>query len=180
MLIISGKTCFSFILSSFDKTHDRSLKSIQGFWIFFLFGCFLSTIWSCSKVCQTGYANPNCSIEIRAPYENLYYTVTESMNHDSAYSYSAAIISSQTGPFALQLTNVANGLFVNNVNAQVSITGDSLTIARQAPDTNARYIQGLGTLSNNVLTINFTISYPDSIPVLHTQTDSFLSVWIHP
>jgi len=156
------------------------LKGIRSICIFSLFACFLPTIMSCSRVCQAGYANPNCSIEIRAAYENLYYQVTENKDHDSADTYSATIISSPAGPFALQMTNVANGSFVNNVNALVSITGDSLTIALQAPDTNARYIQGLGTLSNNVLTINYTISYQDSTPVIHTQTDSFLSIWVHP
>ena len=157
------------------------MKKIQVFCHFIMLAGSLSALWSCSKACQAGYANPNCSIEIRAPYENLYYTVTESEDQDSAYTYSATIISSPAGPFALQLTNVANGVFfVNNVNGLVSITGDSLTIARQNPDTNANYIQGLGTLYNNVLTLNFTISHPDSLPFIHTQTDTFQSIWIHP
>jgi hypothetical protein len=158
------------------------LEKIKVFCLSILLAGSLSALWSCSRACQAGYANPNCSVEIRAQYENLNYTVTESKNHDSAYyMYSAAIISSPAGPFALQMTNVANSFyFVNNVNGIVSITGDTLAIARQAPDTNARYIQGLGTMSNNVLTIYYTISYPDSLPVIHTQTDSFLSIWVHP
>ena len=138
------------------------------------------TILSCSRVCQLGYANPNCSVELRAQYENLNYVVTESKNHDSAYTYPATIITSTAGPFALRLTNVANNFFVNNVLGQVSMSGDSLVINNQAPDSNARYIKGLGTLSNNVLTLNYTIYYPDSLPVIHTQTDSFLSIWVHP
>jgi len=135
---------------------------------------------SCNKACQAGYANPNCTIEIRAPYENLNYTVTESKNGDSAYTYSATIISSSAGPFAVQLTNVANGFFANNVTGVVSITGDTLTIARQSPDTNANYIQGLGTLSLSTLSLSFSISYPDSQPYIHRQTDTFQSVWVHP
>ena len=156
------------------------MKRILRFCIFILLGYSLTTFLSCSRVCQSGYANPNCSVELRALYENLNYTVTESKNHDSAYNYSATIITSTAGPFALQMTNVANGFFVNNVKGQVSISGDSLVITRQAPDTGARYIQGLGTLTNNVLTLNYTISYLDSLPVIHIQTDSFLSIWVHP
>ena len=158
----------------------HKLERIKSFGIFLLIAYFLTGILSCSRVCQKGYANPNCSVEIRAVYENLNYSVTESKNHDSAYNYSASIISSSSGPFALQLTHVSSGFFVNNVQGQVSMGGDSLTIISQAPDTNARYIKGIGTLSNNVLTLYYTLSYPDSLPVAHIQTDSFLSIWIHP
>jgi hypothetical protein len=137
----------------------------------------LSGIAACKKTCQTGYEDPGCSIETRAEFENLNYTVTESMNGDSAYSYPATIIAG-AGPLQILLTGVGNGAIVNNVTGIVS--SDTLTIARQAPDSNAHYIQGSGILSGNQLTINYTITYPDSLPVLHTQVDQYYSQWVHP
>jgi hypothetical protein len=140
--------------------------------------CLLG-LGACSKVCQIGYENPNCSVETRAQYENVNYTVTESKNGDSAYTYSATIVSSPLGPLKVQLSNVANNFFINNVTASVTAT-DTLTIAYQAPDSNSRYIQGIGVLTGSTLALNYVITYPDSLPVLHTQTDYYQSVWVHP
>ena len=139
----------------------------------------LLLLGSCNKACQTGYENPNCSIEIRNQFENVNYTVTESKNGDSAYTYAATIVSSPAGILKVQLTNMANNFFVNNVTASVN-SGDTLTIPSQAPDSNGRYILGLGILSANTLYISYAITYPDSLPVLHTQTDYYQSTWVHP
>ena len=138
----------------------------------------LLAISSCSKVCQTGYENPNCSVETRAQFENLYYTVSESRNGDSIYTYPATIIASPAGILKILMTNVGNGAFVNNVLAVVN--ADTLTIPYQAPDSNAHYITGGGIISGSVLLISYTISYPDSVPVPHTQTDGYQSQWVHP
>jgi hypothetical protein len=138
----------------------------------------LICIGACKKTCQTGYENPNCSIETRAEFENLNYTVTESMNGDSAYTYPATIIASPNGILRVLLTGVGAGAIVNNVAGIVDST--TLTIPRQAPDSNAHYIQGSGSLNGNTLTINYTITYTDSLPVLHTQADYYYSQWVHP
>jgi len=143
-----------------------------------LLGTILLLISSCSKVCQTGYANPNCATEIRAQFENLYYTVSESKNQDSIYTYSATIIASPASILKVLMTNVGNGAFVNNV---IAVTNaDTLTIPYQAPDSNAHYITGSGIISGSVLVLYYTITYPDSVPSPHTQTDSYQSQWVHP
>lgn len=154
------------------------LKNKASLCICALFCTVLLVFSSCSKVCQTGYANPNCSTEIRAQFENLYYTVTESKNQDSAYTYSATIIASPSGVLKVLMTNVGNGAFVNNVVAVAN--ADTLTIPYQAPDSNAHYIVGGGIISGNVLLLTYTITYPDSVPTPHTQTDSYQSQWVHP
>ena len=153
------------------------LKNKLSFCICILLGILL-LISSCSKVCQTGYANPNCSTEIRAQFENLYYTVSESKNQDSIYTYSATIIASPRSILDVQLSNVGNGTFVNNVTAVVN--ADTLTIPYQQPDSNAHYIQGSGIISGSILQLTFYITYPDSVPVYHTQTDAYQSQWVHP
>jgi hypothetical protein len=146
--------------------------------LYLILAATLLPLLSCNKACQAGYENPNCSIEVRAQFENLYYTVTESRNQDSAYSYSATIIASPGDIRKVLLSNVANGLFVNNV---VGITSsDTLTIAYQSPDSNGRSIQGRGILSLNVMKISYIVSYTDSLPAVHTQNDIYQSVWIHP
>jgi hypothetical protein len=132
---------------------------------------------ACKKTCQPGYENPNCSVEIRAQFENLNYTVTESKNSDSATSYPAGIIAG-ANILQVQLTNVGNGAIVHNVVGNV--TADTLIIPNQAPDTNAHYIQGIGILSGNTLYLSYTITYPDSQPFLHTQTDYYQGQWVHP
>ena len=136
----------------------------------------LFTLGSCNKTCQTGYENPNCSIEIRNQFENVNYTVTESKNGDSAYTYSATIVSSPASILQVQLTNMANNFFVNNVTATVS--NDTLTIPYQTPDSNARYIIGLGILSGNTVYINYAITYPTRSH--RRQTDYYQSTWVHP
>jgi hypothetical protein len=134
---------------------------------------------SCNKACQAGYVNPNCSVEVRAQFENLYYTATEERNQDTpAYTYSATIIASPRNPLGVLMGNVANGFFVNYVYASTS--NDTLTIPYQAPDTNGRYIQGLGIISGSVLTLSYAVTYPDSTPVIHSQTDYYYSSWVHP
>ena len=138
----------------------------------------LFALGACNKACQVGYENPNCSVEIRNQFENENYTVTESKNGDSAYTYAATIVSSPAGILQVQLTNMANNFFVNNVRA--SVNNDTLTIPNQAPDSNGRYVLGQGVLSGNTLFLNYAITYPDSLPVLHTQTDYYQSVWVHP
>lgn len=153
------------------------MKNISIMTISALAFCLLG-LCACNKACQTGYENPNCSVEVRAQFENLYYTATESKNQDSAYTYSATILASPSDIRKVLLTNVANGFFINNVSAITN--SDTLTIPYQCPDTNARYIQGTGILSGNVLSMYFTVTYPDSIPILHTQTDLYQSVWVHP
>ena len=134
-------------------------------------------ISGCNKTCQTGYENPNCSIETRAEFESLSYAATESRNQDSAYSYPATIIPYPPDIRKVMLTNRARGAFAHNVIG--SVVSDTLTIAYQNPDSNGTYIQGTGILTANVLNINYLISYPDSLPILHTQTDIYQSVWIH-
>jgi hypothetical protein len=141
--------------------------------------CLLALLLAaCNKTCQTGYENPNCSVEVRAQFENLNYTATESRNGDSAYTYTATIIADPKNIRNVLLSHVANGVFVNNVTASTS--ADTLIIPYQSPDTNRFYIQGLGLLNGNVLSISFAVSYPDSVPVLHTQTDFYQSIWTHP
>lgn len=138
--------------------------------------CLLG-ILSCHKTCQTGYENPNCSIETRAQFESLTYTATESRNLDSAYSYPATIIPHPTDIRKVMLTNMANGVFAHNVVG--SVVSDTLTIAYQSPDTNGHYIQGIGILSSNLLNLNYVVTYTDSLPVIHLQTDVYQSTWIH-
>jgi hypothetical protein len=138
----------------------------------------IMSVLGCNKACQTGYENPNCSVEVRAQFENVAYAVTESRNLDSPYVYTASILADPRDIRKILLTNVANGFFIHNVSAVTN--ADTMTIAYQSPDTNARYIQGSGILSANVLTISYMVTYPDSNPVLHTQTDYYQSVWVHP
>ena len=146
--------------------------------IFVIVVASLCMLCACKKTCQTGYENPNCSVEIRNQFENENYTVTESKNGDSAYSYAATIVSSPANILQVRLTNMGNNFFVNNVTAVVN--SDTLTIPNQAPDSNGRYVLGQGVLSGNTLFLNYAITYPDSLPVLHTQTDYYQSVWVHP
>jgi hypothetical protein len=104
--------------------------------------------------------------------------VSESKNGDSVYTYSATIIASPSNILKVLMTNVGNGAFVNNV---VAITNaDTLTIPYQAPDSNAHYITGSGIISGSMLVLNYTITYPDSVPAPHIQTDGYQSQWVHP
>lgn len=137
----------------------------------------MSGLLSCSKACQQGYLNPDCSIEERAQFESLSYTATESENGDSAYTYATTIIASPASIYQVQLTTVANGYFTNYVVANVDTT--SLTIPNQAPDSNGHYISGYGTLNGNTLTLMYTISYPLHPPFHYVQTNYYSSVWVH-
>lgn len=164
-------------MTGFERK-TMALKKILLISSYLAFACLMVSIYACKKTCQTGYENPNCSIEVRAEFENVAYTVTESRNQDSAYSYSASILAAPNDIRKILLTNVANGFFINSVSALT--TSDTMTIAYQSPDTNGRYIQGAGILSGNAITIYYTVTYPDSNPVLHTQADYYQSIWVHP
>lgn len=155
------------------------MKKTVGIYVATAISCLLISIHSCSTACQQGYINPDCNVQIRAPFENLNYTATESKNSDTNYTYPATIIASQN-ILQVQLTNVANGFFANNVTGTVSLNGDTLTIANQNPDGNSNFIAGKGVLSGNTLSLVYTISYTDSVPYIHPQTDVYVSSWVHP
>jgi hypothetical protein len=138
--------------------------------------CLLPAL-SCKKTCQPGYEDPDCSVEIRAQFESLYYTATESMNGDSAYTYAATILPNPANAYQVLLTNVANSAyFANNVAATAS--NDTLTIAYQNPDTTAVYISGMGTISGNVLTLYYVIYVPN-LAGTGLIRNQYASVWVH-
>ncbi|HMR42642.1 MAG TPA: hypothetical protein PKC40_02350, partial [Saprospiraceae bacterium] len=71
--------------------------------------------------------------------------------------------------------SIANfwGLFTNAVSATIS--GDTITIARQEPDGDGYFVEGTGTFSNGQ--INWTFKVTEEAGGVVITTDNCTSVW---
>jgi len=104
-------------------------------------------------VCDTGYEGVDCGTESRAKFFGV-YTVSDSctITGNSAYTVN---ISAGTQIDQVLISNFW-GAFAHAVEATVS--GSSITIPSQEPDSDNFFVQGSGTISGNVLTMNYTVT----------------------
>lgn len=97
------------------------------------------------------------------------YLVSEDCSASPAASYSVTI--SANGETDVKLTNVWN-LFVATVNATVDC--ETITIARQEPDSDGFFVEGSGTIekSGGNVTINLTYTVTDETDPANIKTDN--------
>ena len=97
------------------------------------------------------------------------YVVTEDCSASPAASYPVVITAN--GETDVKITNVW-GLFGNAVNA--SIDCETITIARQEPDSDKFFVEGSGTIekSGGNITINITYTVTDETDPISILTDN--------
>jgi hypothetical protein len=108
-------------------------------------------------ICDFGYekdAANLCNIEQRAKFLGG-YDVADSCSTSGISSYTTAIAA---GTVAINSVEISNfwAHFSNPVIATVS--GNTITIARQQPDGGNYFVEGMGTINGNTLTFTYTIT----------------------
>lgn len=108
-------------------------------------------------ICETGYEQNTdglCNTEVRAKFLGT-WTVSEDCTQSAPSSYTTSVTISSGAILEVKITNMW-GAFANQVTATVS--GSTITIARQAPDSDSYYIEGSGTISGSTITMNYTVT----------------------
>jgi len=110
-----------------------------------------------SCVCNAGYeqdAAGLCNTEQRAKFLGS-YVVDDNCSSSGVTTYNTTIVTSTAGVTEVRLTNFW-GEFTNAVVATVS--GSTITIARQEPSGDGFFVEGSGTISGNTITWTYTIT----------------------
>lgn len=110
-----------------------------------------------SCVCNTGYEQDStglCNTLQRAKFLGS-FAVIDSCSNTGTASYNCSITANSTDVVSVNITNFW-GTFTNAVVATVS--GNTITIARQKPDVQDFYVVGTGTISGTVITFSYTIT----------------------
>jgi hypothetical protein len=108
-------------------------------------------------VCNTGYeadAAGLCNTLQRAKFLGS-FAVSDSCSNSGTASYTCPITANTGDISTVNITNFW-GTFTNAVTATVS--GNTITIARQQPDNDNFYVVGTGTISGTVITFSYTIT----------------------
>lgn len=118
----------------------------------------LTIVSSCTKTCDEGFEGDKCDTEIRAKFIDN-YDVSESKNSNAPYSYTTSITTSSANVLQVNISELGGNFFNSSVKATVD--GTSLTIASQDPDSDGYTIAGSGTISNNTVSLTYTITGED-------------------
>lgn len=127
-------------------------------------------------ICATGYEGDSCSVVSRLKFLNnaatATYAAVETGSSSGSSTYALTI-----GPSSASIEKVlignAWGSFVNTVVATVS--GSTITIARQQPDNDNYYIEGTGTISGSVITVSYKVT-DETVPSA-ILTDNVTGTW---
>lgn len=104
--------------------------------------------------CDPGYEGANCTTESRAKFIGT-YGASEIGTVTNTASFTLTIVNNSTDVTKIRITNFWNS-FVNPVNAVVS--GNTITIPAQIPDNDGYTVSGLGTISDAVISVNYTVT----------------------
>jgi len=108
---------------------------------------------ACDCVCNAGYEGADCATLERAKFIGS-YLVSDNCSGSGISTYTISVDPASAVTTVL-ISNFWNE-FVNNVTATVS--GNTITIANQAPDSDGFTVSGTGTYANGILILNYTVS----------------------
>ncbi len=126
----------------------------------------------CVCECDLGYEGDRCETEERAKFLAT-YTVSERQNSGVPYSFTAGIVPLSSDVRKVALTGFSDGLFASPIIATIS--GTSISIANQDPDSDGYFVEGSGTILNDVINLSFTIRGDDGSG--NIVTDNYQSQW---
>ena len=119
--------------------------------------------------CADGYEGDDCGTAIRQKFIGS-WTAADACSLSGTGAYTVTVTAG-TGIFDVKITNMWNA-FVNQVNATIS--GNTITISTQEPDSDGFTISGTGTISSDGLTITWTYTVTDTST---GDTDTCTSTW---
>lgn len=130
----------------------------------------LLAVSSCSKLCDEGYEGKRCDVEIRDKFEGNWNAVDEpgTKTYPVAISEGTAILD------VLISRSFSDSVFIKTVRA--SISGDSIIISEQKPDTSKIYVSGAGVLESSRNKINWNYNLINRYDTVDAVT-SYTGVW---
>jgi hypothetical protein len=109
-------------------------------------------------VCASGFEGTDCKTLSRAKFLNANgYQVVEDGTLSASATYAVGVTASGVDSTSLLISNVYDA-FANTVKA--TVTGPStFAIARQEPDADKYFVEGTGTLSGNIITLKYKVTF---------------------
>lgn len=118
-------------------------------------------------VCATGYEGANCETESRAKFVKS-WTATDTEVGGAALPTYSAIVTAGTSVTEVKIANFSDDFFTADVIATVS--GNTITIASQAPDNDNYRVSGTGTYNtvDKKISLSYTLTNPQNVSVSYT------------
>ena len=85
----------------------------------------------------------------------------------TGYTYTVDVTSSSTVNNKISIGGFWNGAFINPIEATVS--GTAVTIASQEPDGDLFFVDGTGSITGSIMTLDYTVTETDITPSITTS-----------
>jgi hypothetical protein len=105
-------------------------------------------------VCTTGYEGTNCETASRDKFLKTWSASDVIGSSTIVYS---PTIAAGSGSDVTQVLISNFSDFFTGVNTTATVSGNTITIPRQSPTSNAYFVQGSGTITSGTITWNYTI-----------------------
>lgn len=134
-------------------------------------GMTTMTFTSCQddEVCPNGYEGKDCATEVRTKFLGTYAASDIDQDGDT-YTYTTSIAKDATDVTKMNIGNFS-GLFDGTVTA-TTLSGYSFTIPNQEPDGDGYTVSGSGTISDNTISVSYTITQP-----VTSATTDYTGTW---
>ncbi len=121
--------------------------------------------------CTAGYEGTLCETQERAKFIGT-YTATD---NPGSLVYSVSIGNGTNITAVVISSDFSDDYFVNSINATVS--GKTITIARQEPDNDDYFVEGTGTFNTSTNTITWTYKIIDGTTTPEQSID-YTASWV--
>jgi hypothetical protein len=131
---------------------------------FFIFSISLVIVIAfagCTKLCRSGYDGSNCNTESRLKFEGVWNAVDTPGN----ITYMDTIAPGGNISAVTLSKAFAGHFFSHNINAVVS--GNTVTISLQQPDSALYTVQGTGTMDSKQSTISWSYQLINAADTIH-------------
>jgi hypothetical protein len=107
-------------------------------------------------LCNTLQRTKFLTVAANGDITSATYSVQDQCSLSGTPTYSCIVTAHPTDMSALNIADFWDDAFVASVVATVS--GSTLTIARQEPDSDGYFVEGSGSISNGTITFSYTIT----------------------
>ena len=128
------------------------------------------TLTSCNKdeECAAGYEGSDCKTLVAQKFIGVWSASDKETVSGKALSSYVATITTSTDVTKVNIGDISDEYFENNVVGSVS--GTKITITEQAPDSDGYTISGTGDLVSGKMVWNYTIKSPLNVALAYDGT----------
>jgi hypothetical protein len=118
--------------------------------------------------CASGYEGTSCDSLSRTKFIKI-WSATDKINTTNIVYAPVVVANTSGGITEVLISNFSD--FFSSANTKATVSGNTITIARQNPSSNNYYVAGSGTIASGTITWNYTI---DSSGV---NTQNYTGTW---